>query len=149
MQEVAMVKPETSIAEALNRAHVALMKDLNKLHEAAKSDSGEGVVALIARLGDTRAHLMEHFRFEEQNGYLDVVGKCEPRLQHVIEQLAAEHRQLQRTLDQLIADARAAGNCDDSIRDKIRCWINEVRQHEARETDLVQDAFYTEIAAED
>jgi hypothetical protein len=143
-----MTNTRKSLAEDLVRAHKALMKDLTTLHEAAKPGSGEGVVALIARLGATRVHLTEHFRFEEQNGYMDGVGKREPRLQHVIEQLAAEHRELSRQLDEIITSSKAATD-DGVLGKKIHHWINQVRQHEARETDLVQDAFYTEIGAED
>jgi len=62
-----------SVAEALGRAHEALLADLRELEQAADPSSGEGLVGLRARLGEARVHLTEHFRFEEENGYMDAV----------------------------------------------------------------------------
>src|SRR5262249_7353893 len=88
-----MERAEPSIAESLTRAHAALLEDLRKLAEATRPPTSEELAELRARLGATRAHLAEHFRFEEQNGYMDVVRKREPRLERTIQQLAGEHRQ--------------------------------------------------------
>ena len=144
-----MTNTRKSLAEDLVRAHKALMKDLTTLHEAAKPGSGEGVVALIARLGATRVHLTEHFRFEEQNGYMDTVREREPRLERAMHQLAEEHGELRKSLDGLIKEAGDATSLGDGLREAIRTWIERVRQHEARENDLVQDAFDLDIGAED
>ena len=138
-----------SVAEALGRAHEALLADLRELEQAADPSSGEGLVGLRARLGEARVHLTEHFRFEEENGYMDAVRAREPRLERTIQQLAEEHSQLKRSLDALIGDVRAATNLSDTLRDEIREWIDCVRRHEVRENDLVQDAFDLDIAAED
>jgi hypothetical protein len=140
---------ENSVAEALCRAHVALLEDLRKLEEAARPASGESLTELRARLGATQAHVTEHFRFEEQNGYLDAVRKREPRLERAIQQLAEEHRALAESLEVLIKQARAATTLDDPFREAIRRWVERVREHEARENDLVQDAFNLDIGAED
>jgi hypothetical protein len=94
-------------------------------------------------------HLTEHFRFEEQNGYMDVVREREPRLERTIQQLAEEHGQLTRSLDALIKEAGKATSLGDALREAILSWIECVRQHEARENDLVQDAFDLDIGVED
>lgn len=144
-----MERTEASVAEALSRAHGALLADLRKLEEAVRPSSEEGLTELSARLGATRAHITEHFRFEEQNGYMDTVRKREPRLERIIEQLAEEHRQLAQSLDAIIEQARAVTSRIDTIREEVRGWVERVRQHETRENHLVQDAFNLDISAED
>jgi hemerythrin-like domain-containing protein len=140
---------QNSVAEALSRAHAALLQDLRTLEEAVRPSSGEGLPELRARLGATHTHIAEHFRFEEQNGYMDAVRKREPRLERTVQQLAEEHRQLTQSLDALIGEARTAANLDDSFRERVVAWVEEVRQHEIRENDLVQDVFNLDIGAED
>ena len=101
-----MAKADLSIAEALSRAHQALRNDLQKLEESIHRTSDQDIPAIRAHLGATRAHILEHFRFEERDGYMDRVRKREPRLQHAIDQLAGEHRQLAQSLDALIENAK-------------------------------------------
>jgi hypothetical protein len=144
-----MGRTETAVAEALSQAHVALLGDLRELEEAACPASGEGLAGLRARLGAAHAHITEHFRFEEQNGYMHAVRAREPRLERAIHQLAEEHRQLARSLEALIERARDTTSLDDRFRDEVREWVERVRQHEARENDIVQDAFNLDIGAED
>jgi hypothetical protein len=126
-----------------------LLEDLRRLDEAARPASGEGIVELRARLETTQAHIAEHFRFEEQNGYMDVVRKREPRLERAIQQLADEHRQLAQSLAALIEEGRMAASLEARFRDEVRAWVDRVRQHEAREDDLVQDSFNLDIGAGD
>jgi hypothetical protein len=87
-------RTKNSFAEALGQAHVALLADLRELEQATRPFSGEGLEELRTRLGAAQAHISEHFRFEEQNGYMDAVRKREPRLERAIQQLAEEHEQL-------------------------------------------------------
>jgi predicted nucleic acid-binding Zn-ribbon protein len=138
-----------SVAEALSRAHAALLEDLRKLEEAADPSSSTDLAEMRARLGATQAHITEHFRFEEENGYLEALQKREPRLEPTIQQLAEEHRQLAQSLEALVGEARSATSLGNTFREKTRQWIKRVRQHEHRENDLVQDAFNLDIGAED
>ena len=142
-------RAENSVAEALRRAHAVLLEDLRRLDEATHPASGEGLAELRARLDVTQEHITEHFRFEEQNGYMHAVRAREPRLERAIHQLAEEHRQLARSLEALIERARDTTSLDDRFRDEVREWVERVRQHEARENDIVQDAFNLDIGAED
>ena len=144
-----MANNKASVAESLERAHAALLEDLRKLEEAAYPASGEVLAELRRRLEATHWHITEHFRFEEQNGYLDAVRKREPRLERAIEQLAQEHRALEQSLKALIREAAAVSRLGAAFREKVRRWVEHVRQHEARENDLVFDAFNLDISAED
>ncbi len=140
---------ENSVAEALGRAHAALLADLRELEQAARPSSREGLVELRARLVATQTHVTEHFRFEEQNGYMDAVRKREPRLERAIQQLAEEHRYPAQSLEVLVEQSGVATSLDDSLREEVQGWVERVRRHELRENDLVQDAFNLDIGAED
>jgi hypothetical protein len=128
---------------------VALLEDLRKLDDAARPDAGPDLAGLRARLGATRRHVTEHFRFEEQNGYMDVVRAREPRLERVVQHLADEHRQLAQSLEALVAEAREAARLDDSLRGRVRAWVEKLRGHEARENELAQTTFNLDLTAED
>lgn len=138
-----------SIQAALGRAHVVLLEDLRRLEDMALSTSGMCLEDLRARLDATRRHVTEHFRFEEQNGYLDVISKREPRLERAIRHLAGEHHQLTQALEGLVAASRTAADTGPALREGIRAWVGQVRRHEARENDLVLDAFNQDIGQED
>ena len=144
-----MANAETSIAESLSRAHQALGKDLRRLEDSVHRTSDQGIPIIRAILDATRTHILEHFRFEEEKGYMDKVRKREPRLERVIDQLASEHRQLAQALDALIEKTKQASTLDLDLREKTREWIAAVRQHEAREDELVQNSFNLDISAED
>jgi len=144
-----MQRTKTTVAEALGRAHKKLLKDLQALEQAVPPVSGESVVKLRHRLSVLRADLVEHFRFEERDGYMAQVRKQAPRLERVIEELSLEHRQLLHCLDTLAGQVGVADNVNDKIAEGVRDWIAQVRQHENRENDVVQDAFNLDIGAED
>jgi hypothetical protein len=139
----------TNIVEGLRQAHTSLLEDLRKLEEAAQSSTRPEGAELTARLVATRAHIAEHFRYEEQNGYMDGVRKREPRLERTIQQLGDEHKELARSLDALIEQSRATTGPDAGQRAKVRIWVEQVRQHERRENEVVQVAFNQDIGAED
>lgn len=137
------------MAEDLGRAHTALLADLRALSRAIRPLSGISVPDLRDRLVATRAHVAKHFRFEEQNGYLEAARKREPRLAHAIQQLAEEHRQLTQSLEALIGKTEATAEPGAPLREEIHKWIGHVRQHEIRENNLIQDVFTQDIGAED
>jgi hypothetical protein len=148
-QGVFMPKVESSVAQALSRAHLALLNDLKKLEDSVDEAKGPDLTALRARLSATQVHILEHFRFEEENGYMDKVRKREPRLERAIDLLESEHRQLGQSLDSLIRKAKEATNLDHSLHTQVFDWIASVRKHETREDELVQDAFNLDIGTDD
>jgi hypothetical protein len=143
-----MAKRNNSIASALSRAHGALLDNLAKLEAAAARDVAYGEAELLARLEVTSKLVAEHFRFEEQNGYMNTVRNRDPRFDRIIHQLADEHRELTQGLHRLLEKA-AASWADSSFRAEVRDWLNHLRRHEQRENDLVQNAFNLDIGPED
>lgn len=139
---------ETGTVEELRLAHVALREDLRQLEEEARPGSG-GLAKLRSRLDATRTVLVEHFRLEEQNGFMDAVRSREPRLDRAVQQLAQEHHQLAQALDALIERAELAAHLEERLREGIQSWVEHVRHHEARENELFQDAFSQDLGPED
>ena len=144
-----MAKNEISIAESLSRAHQALRNDLWKLGQSVDSARHQDIGPLRAHLVKTQTHLLDHFHFEEVNGYMDKVRKDMPRYDRVIDQLAEEHQKLAQTLNALIGKANVADGLDLPLREEVQQWIAALRRHETREDELVQDAFNLDISAED
>jgi hemerythrin-like domain-containing protein len=144
-----MKRPRPNVAESLRDAHATLLADLRQLEAATQPPSPEDQSELLTRLRSMRKHVTEHFRFEEQNGYMDAVRKRQPRLERTIEELATEHRELSQVLEDLIAQGVAAASSHDGFCNKIAQWIARLRKHETRENELVQDSFNLDIAAED
>jgi len=144
-----MNAPERSFADALHDAHTTLLRDLQQLEKAVGPTSGEGPAVLGARLGKVRTHLTDHFRFEEEGGYMAPVLKEEPRFSGEIQELLAEHGQMAQDLDAIIEEVGAGPTVQDVSRRKIHAWVGKVRRHEARENDLVDEAYYSAGATGD
>lgn len=144
-----MENKQLSFVEALRQAHGALLEDLTGLENAAHSSLDTDSAAMLSCLERTRAHILEHFRFEEQNGYMAVALQREPSLARTVEQLRDEHHQLALKLEGLLEQTRTGQPFGEAIRDQVRSWVESVRQHEARENSLVQYAFNVDFGAED
>lgn len=144
-----MKQTQSASAEALRQAHQALLRDLRKLQDLVRSDSTASLAELRGRLGATYTHVCEHFRLEEQDGYVDKLAENEPRLGRVAQQLGEEHRELRHSLDALHGEAIVASRVDNDLCEKIRKWIDRLMRHERRENDLMQDAIDLDFAAQD
>lgn len=144
-----MGTPQQSFVEAIHDAHTDLLRDLQELEKANGSGSRESPAELGARLGRLRTHLNEHFRFEEEGGYMAPVLKEEPRFGPVIQELLAEHGQMSKLLDALVQEVTSTRSLQEALREKIRAWVGQVRHHENRENQLVQEAYYSSGATGD
>ena len=144
-----MVQLRATYGDALLKTHRALLKSLHVLRAVALTTAEERLPVLLACLDTTRDRLAEHFRFEEDNGYLASVLECQPHLERTVGRLAQEHDALLRYLDELRAEARAGQNVTAQLRQKVGRWIQRVRRHERSEDVLVQDAFIVDLNGED
>ena len=140
---------EKTFAESLQQAHIDLLGDLQQLDEAVRSEPGEIPAGLGTRLREIQAHLAEHFRFEEQDGYMAPVLEEEPRFAPVVQELLAEHHQLAKALDALLEEVRAVHSLPAGFWERVQAWIKQVRHHEPRENFLVQEAYYSSGATGD
>jgi hemerythrin len=147
--EQAMHQTESSITDAHLQAHRTLRGELRGLREAARSTPAQRPGDIAAQLGAMRTDLQEHFRFEEENGYMSAVVQLRPNLARAIQHLKGEHEELMRNLNELVAEARSTTKLTASFRDKVDDWVFRVGRHERSENVLVQDAFNLDVAAED
>ena len=145
-----METSDKSFADVLHEAHADLFRDLLQLEEFVRLGSGEGPpLDLSTRLQKVRRHLTDHFRFEEQDGYMAPLLKEDPRIGHVVQELLDEHRQLAQALDVLLQEVSAAQTLREGFPERVRAWVKHVRQHESRENSLVQEVYYSEGATGD
>src|SRR5262249_28293182 len=128
-ESLPMKKTNASLAEA----HRALLADLRDLERCAQPSSPVEPTEVSARLGRLRDHLEDHFRFEEEDGYMQAVLERAPQLGRTVNQLCGEHDELRRSLAALADEARGMRALDEDFRRKVRQWIERVRSHEARE----------------
>lgn len=140
---------KTFDVDAMRRAHAKLRADLGLLEEAAGPSSETGIKGLCDRLAATRNHVADHFRLEEQNGYMDAFRTRQPRLERAIQTLRDDHADLLRALDGVIHNATRAISVEDPLREQVRNWLGELRQHEDRENRLIEDAYDLDVGPGD
>lgn len=140
---------EPSVAGQMARAHAKLLHDLVELAHAIRTTSHENLKEFKVRLRIARDDLAEHFRLEEQDGYMDAVKSRSPAQGRAVQRLLAEHQGLLKTLDDIVKLASQSASLSDRLRNKTLQWIQRVHGHEQRENALVQDAFNVDSAAED
>jgi hypothetical protein len=132
-----MANVQPAGVEGLFQAHATLRKDLGELEAAARAPEGAAAEGLADLLRRARAHLVEHFRFEEEDGYLPAVLLRDPNQGRRVEQLRDEHRRLFAALEALLDEAGRGAT--GAVRPKLLEWVAAVRRHEEREDALVQD----------
>ena len=87
--------------------------------------------------------LERHFFAEEDHdGLFDAIESKAPRLCMKVEECRQDHRELQGFLDQLINQA-VAMQCD------TKRFLQQLRDHEAKETELLNDSMYLDLGGSD
>jgi iron-sulfur cluster repair protein YtfE (RIC family) len=138
-----------SFAEAFHNAHTALLRDLQELEKAAPKTAEQSPGDLGKLLGSVQKHLSDHFRFEEDGGYMAPVLQEEPRLAAEVRELLGEHATLATALQALIQEVGATPSLRAHLRAKVRAWVGDVRRHESRENNLVFETYYSSGATGD
>jgi hypothetical protein len=133
-----------TLADDMHRVHAALHHDLGRLREALTAP--EPARQYLAELRD---HVAQHFRCEEEGGYMAAVLQRQPQVERVVQKLLAEHRPMLTELDALLKEARTAKQIDDGFRARVQAWAELLKRHEAEENVLVEDAFNQDMGQED
>lgn len=144
-----MARTQTNNRDEIRHAHRILLGDLCKLEAAAHEPLADGLEKLRAQLPLTRAHLIEHFRFEEEHGYAELIREQQPHLQHTVQERLDEHPRLLKGLEELLDELQLARCLSGSFPRKVLAWVHEVREHESRENLLLQDAFNSDLGETD
>jgi hypothetical protein len=125
------------------------MQDLQAFEDAVRAPFGLTPLAMGNRLASARKEVTEHFAWEEKSGWTGAVLKQAPRLEHAVRHLVQQHRELAQSLDTLIDEAAAIPHVDETFREKVLRWIERVREHEAQENELLEEAFVADLGAGD
>ncbi|HEY8490858.1 MAG TPA: hemerythrin domain-containing protein [Dehalococcoidia bacterium] len=149
-------RQQRAVAEATAREHTALLEAIHRLEAALTSPVPRREAAWRDRvrqeLAQVLAKLEEHCAAAERPGGL--VAELEAAQGRLPElRLAAEeHRTLPEAVQGLLAclqqpDARPPGHGE--LRRELASLMNRLRAHQAREADLIFDAFWLDIGAGD
>ena len=133
-----------TFSDQMLRAHAALQEDLQAIKEALSSPA-----EVRRQLFALRTHVLDHFRKEEQGGYMAPVLVLQPQQERVVQRLMEEHHHLAEALDALVQEAAAATVIDDGFRERVWAWAKELRRHEAEENVVVEEAFNRDVGSKD
>lgn len=142
-----MAKSTHPTAASLDRSHASLLDELPRLEQLLGRDAW--VQDLSAELKGLRGLVLDHFRSEEQGGYMETIRQENPRLEHRVAHLAQEHGSLSDSLEEILGTAAEVLRKEQDLRTQVANWILKLRDHETREIDLVQDAFNQDIGNKD
>ncbi len=142
----------TDFSETLGRLHrvqqlLQLLLDdaAELLAEQSDEENDQWVAEIVDKM---LANLREQFRVEEQGGYLVEVLEQYPEWHPQVQHLQQEHRLLEGQLGEITARMRRqrlSGRLSPECRRQLQDWITWYRQHQHRETALVQEAFVLEV----
>jgi hypothetical protein len=141
-REDARRSPEAAASEArIRREHEELKGVLRRIEETR--ELGE-LVPLLSKLG---VLLEAHFATEEgPEGLRAAVAKLEPRHDSRLREILEEHSVFLRELERLAESAREClERTIPGILQEVAGLCARLREHEAKENELLLDATYTDI----
>ena len=135
-----------------------LIADLKSFLEAPRPKVGEKGAhtwssELSSRLVKLHDELFRHFRFEEEGGMVEDLTLAHPRFSDRIEDVVAEHPRMLKAVRDIMVDALAYSEGekpeDPQLRRRVLTVLDELHEHEKKETDLIQRAEYRDTGAAD
>ena len=142
------VEPATESAasslDEIAEEHHALGEALKRLERA--DDPAE----ILPQLDELRGLLERHFAGEEaSDGLPETVSTNAPHLLASLEGIFDEHREFLKDLDVLAAESRACIGRIAELRSSVAEFVERMREHEIRETQLIGDAVYNDMGPAD
>lgn len=107
---------------------------------------------LASRLVELRDILADHFRREEQGGYMKPALSVAPQLAHQISELQSQHEVFLERIDDLVSRLRC---CDPEFpgwqvaKEEFEEVLSNLREHEVAENLLMQSAFEQDVGVAD
>ena len=130
--------------DAIHREHESLRGLLGRIEAASQLAD---VVPLVAEL---RAELEEHFATEERpEGLHAAIQDRDPRYERALHVILDEHQEFLATADDVLTRARQCLEAKEIILRDVLRLANRLRDHEARETELLADSYYTDLGRND
>ncbi len=123
-----------------------MLNELSGFLEVPRPSLGEtgyhtwaaGLSELLVKLHN---ELFRHFRFEEEGGMMDDLGREHPRAERAIHDVLEEHPSMLRDTRGLVADtlkyAEGREPEDQALRRRVHRLLNQLAEHERAENDLI------------
>lgn len=143
----------TALTTLVAREHHEFDRLLRNIHCglekcAAEDWPREQMAPLAAQLRELQTHLTEHFRHEEEGGFLDEACALAPRWQDAANQLRTEHQQMRQRLAHLLNliehGRRTKQQCAD-LREEFEMLLAELVNHERTENQILNRAFNVDM----
>src|SRR5688572_29137950 len=126
----------------LGEQHDALRATLGWMESeiGAKGARVLGELGFLSRLCTWRAHLGQHFRFEEAAGFDGAVVSPDAEVRTQATNLLRQHRALEARFDALLDRTAAPPGAEDAaeLLVELRRFFRQLRQHDAFEDALLQ-----------
>lgn len=135
-----------------------LIADLKTFLEAPRPKIGEKgshtwSSELSQRLVTLHDELFRHFRFEDEGGMVEELSVAHPRFADRINEVVAEHPQMLKAVRGIMVDALSYSEGekpeDPQLRRRVLAVLDQLAEHERKETDLIQRAEYRDTGAAD
>jgi len=129
--------------DRLFETHRRLQEVIEALHNSCRDDLQEDPTvssALLQQIAELSRTIDEHFRLEEEGGYMRSALEAAPRYSRLAASLQQQHEALRGRLRHLTEESG-------DLRAGIRRFITELEMHEHAENALVQSAFADDVAA--
>ncbi|MGB5817127.1 MAG: hemerythrin domain-containing protein [Thermoanaerobaculia bacterium] len=108
---------------------------------------------LSKRLVTLHDELFRHFRFEEEGGMVEELSVAHPRFADRIDEVVSEHPQMLKAVRNIMVDALSYSEGekpeDPQLRRRVIAVLDQLAEHECKETDLIQRAEYRDTGAAD
>jgi hemerythrin-like domain-containing protein len=140
-----------AVAEQMERDHKILNRKMGELKiilsdDVSPKDFPNWRLECILELQDFKEQLKKHFALEEEGGFMNEVLQMAPETERQISKLLAEHKQMIKSLDEILSALKPMLEKDPASLETVRINLNEMmvtlRQHENAEYDLIQKAYY-------
>lgn len=133
--------------QRLRMQESALEAELSKDVQASTFDDWR--LRFLKQLREFQYRLLRHFDLEEDGGFMADLVAHVPRMSDKIDALEAEHVELLARLESIIADVKRVDNLSQwenvALKARIISLLRALRQHEATECALIQEAYYQDI----
>jgi hypothetical protein len=147
--------PEQVFLEALRRHRAELRESMSALEQALAAPAPGRLGAWAQRVHVALAELSADFRehidiTEGPDGLYRGVLTTAPRLSHAVTGLTREHAQIKDLVDDLLARLTGSEVNDgvDRVRDLGTVLLGRLIRHRQRGSDLVYEAYETDIGGE-
>jgi hypothetical protein len=146
-----MALTQIQVADQLTEEHNHIKKGLVDIQEAVKKPVSEKELhdwrlEFIWQLREFRNHLLKHFDFEEDGGFMHEIVEKAPEKLNVVKALGNQHQEIALALDHIIEHLKSLDHFDMKMYEEIRQHISEmvdtILKHKTAEIDLMQMVYY-------